>query len=508
MSISWLKKFGLVAMCFALVLGMSSGALAAKDTLVVANMYDAKSLDPHVTPDVGSAHIMVQIYETLLKTDDKGEIVPSLAESYEKIDDRTYRFHLREGVKFHNGEELKASDVAFTFHRAIEIGKTIGFIVGNIDPASIKVEDDYTIVMGTKTPDTSFLACLTHFGGGCILNEKAVNEAGDDYGTHPVGTGPYKFVDWQKGDRITLTRFDEYWGTKPAIKDVVVRAITEQTNRTIELESGGVDIAYAIPPLDIRRIEENSKLKLIRVPDVSVQYMGFNCSKKPFSDVRVRQAITMALDLEKLNKAVYRGIGGPAYGPIPPRLRYFNTNLSILKYDPERAKELLAEAGYPEGFKASIWTNDRKERIDIATIAQSMLAKVGITVDIQVMEWGAYLDKLSEKQHDMYLMGWSTPIPDPDYAVYGIFHSSQIKGMNKSVYSNPKADELMDRGRTLPDGDERRAIYEELQTLLVQEAPWVFVHNGEEVVGTSKNVKGFVADPAGYHKLYTVSFEE
>jgi peptide/nickel transport system substrate-binding protein len=491
-----------------LLSGAAFVSAAPKDTLVVANMYDAKSLDPHVTPDLASAHIMVQIYDTLVKVTDKGEVVPNLAEKFERVDDTTYRFTLRKGVKFHNGDELRASDVVFTFRRALDVGKTIAYIVGNMDPEGLRVIDDYTVEMKTKTPDTSFLALLTHFGGGCILSEKAVKAAGNEFGSRPVGTGPYEFVSWAKGDRITLKRNENYWGEKAKIPNVVVRSITEETNRTIELESGGADIAYAIPPIDIKRVQENEKLVLLRTPDTSVQHMGFNCSKKPFSDVRVRQAITYAIDLEKLVKAVFRGIGKPALGPVPPGIRYSNPNLPPVKYDPELSKKLLAEAGYPDGFKAEIWTNDRKERIDIATVIQSMLKKVGIDVKIQVMEWGAYLEKLKEKNHDMYMMGWGTPVPDPDYAVYGIFHSSQITGMNKAVYSNPEADRLMDLGRTLKDGPEREKVYHDLQVLLREQAPWVYVENGEQVVGIRRNVKGFVPNPAGYHRLSTVFFEE
>ncbi|QEK12949.1 glutathione ABC transporter substrate-binding protein [Crassaminicella thermophila] len=513
------KNYKLLAMFLTIMLlvaglsgcGQSSNEAATaevKDSLVVATTYDAKSLDPHATNDVASSNVMQQIYENLVTLDENNQVIPQLAEKFEKLDDKTYKFYLRKGVKFHNGEELKASDVKFTFERALAKGGSIKHIVGDIDPNGFEIVDDYTIIIRTKVPSTAFLPSLIHVGGGSILNEKAVKEAGDDYGMNPVGTGPFKFVSWAKGDKIVLKRNEDYYGEKPKFSELVIRAIPEATNRTIELESGGVDIAYSITPNDVSRVEENPDLKLLRKIDNSTTYLGFNCEKAPFDDERVRQAISYALDTESIVKSVFRGVGGVAIGPVAPNVNYYNANLGKPDYDVEKAKKLLAEAGYKDGFKTVLWTNDKKERIDMATIIQNQLKQIGIEVEIQVLEWSAYLEGLKQKQQDMFIVGWTCQTPDPDMALYGPFHSSMKGNNNFTFFGDEKVDELIEKGRLLEDSKERQEVYYEIQKLIREKSPWVFLNNGEQVVGVRKNVKGFTPSPFGYHKLYNVYFED
>lgn len=485
-----------------------SSEATVKDTLVVATTYDAKSLDPHATNDVASSNVMEQIYDTLVKLDENNQVVGSLAESFEVIDELTYKFNLRKGVKFHNGEELKASDVEYTFKRALSpLGGAIAHIVGDIDPEGFEILDDYTIIIKTKTPNSAFLPSLTHKGGGVILNQKAVEEAGDSYSMNPVGTGPFKFESWAKGDQIVLTRFEDYYGEAPSFNKMIIRAIPEATNRTIELESGGVDIAYDITTNDIKRVEENPDLKLIRKMANSATYFAFNTKKAPFDNEKVRQAIGYAIDTQTIVNAVFRGVGAPAEGAVPPNIKYFNEALGAPDYDVEKAKALLAEAGYPDGFKAKIWTNEKKERIDMCTIIQNQLKEVGIEVEIQVLEWGAYLEGIKNGEHEMFMVGWSTQTPDPDMALYGPFHSSQQGKNNFSYYDNPKVDEMLEQGRLLSDSPEREAIYKELQSIIREEAPWVVMNNGEVVVGLRSNIENFNPSPFGYHILYNVDIK-
>ena len=205
----------------------------SKDSLVIAIGYDASSLDPTSVNDVPSSTLISQLYETLVEIDENSEVVPGLAESFEQIDDVTYEFKLKKGVKFHNGEELKASDVQYSFERGIASGANAS-IVGQIDESSFNVSDDYTISFKIKAPNSSFLPSLGNEGMG-IVNEKAVNEAGDAYSMNPVGTGPFEFASWRKGDSIELKRFEEYHGEKPMLSKMTFRIIPEATNRVIEL---------------------------------------------------------------------------------------------------------------------------------------------------------------------------------------------------------------------------------------------------------------------------------
>ncbi|WP_097027856.1 glutathione ABC transporter substrate-binding protein [Clostridium peptidivorans] len=477
-----------------------------KDSLVVATAYDAKSLDPHVVNDVASSNVMTQIYGTLVQMNEKNEVVPMLADSFSQLDELTYEFKLKKGVKFHNGEEMKASDVKFSLERAAK-SALVSHIFGDIDTSSFKMPDDYTISFKTKAPSSGFLAGLTHCGGS-ILSEKAVTAAGEKYAMSPVGTGPFKFVSWTKGDRVELERFNDFYGDKPKFSKMTIRVIPEPTNRAIELESGGVDIAYEISSNDIKRIEENEKLQIARIIDNSTQYLGFNNQKKPFNDVKVRQAISYALNTKSIVETVWRGVGKVAVGPIGPNVLYSDKSLQVHEYNVQKAKELLKEAGYEKGFKTTIWTNEKKERVDMATIMQSQLKEVGIDAEIKILEWGAYLDGLSKGEHDMFIIGWTCQTPDPDLAVYAPLHSSKAgTGGNYSFFKNAKVDELIMKGRVMKNSPEREEIYKEIQKEVKEQAPWVFLSNGEQVVGTSKSVKGFVPSPFGYHVLYNVSFQ-
>lgn len=478
----------------------------AKTELVVAQGADAKSLDPHGTNDQPSSRVMRQIYETLVDQTEEMELIPGLAEEWSQIDDTTFEFKLKQGVMFHNGEEFKASDVKFTLLRALE-SPNVGHIVEAIDPAKIVVVDDYTVQIGTKEPFAPLLAHLAHTGAS-ILNEKAVTEAGDDYGQNPVGTGPFKIESWTNGDNIVLVRNDEYHKDPAKLTKITFRAIPEDTNRAIELETGAVDIVYDVSPNDLARVEENPDLTLIRDLSLSTGYIGFNCAKEPFNNVKVRQAINMALDTEAIVNTVYKGLGSPADGPLTPQVWAANRELEQYGYDVEAAKALLAEAGYPEGFSTTIWTNENPQRMQMAEIAQNQLAAIGINTEVKVMEWGAYLDGTANGEHDMFILGWVTVTGDPDYGLFPLFHSSTFGDAgNRTFYSNPKVDELLEKGRFSTDPAEREAAYKEVQQIVRDEAPWVFMIFNENASATGANVKGFKQHPAGHYRLYPVYFE-
>jgi len=464
------------------------------DTLVVATTYDAKTLDPYMTNDVASSNAMRQIYETLVAIDDSGKVVPSLAEKVERLDDTTYRFTLKKGVKFHNGELLTADDAIYSLKRAYEKGASVRHIMGVIDPSGFKKIDDYTFEVKTKEAMSSFLAALTHFGGGVILNQKAVEAAGDDYGYNPVGTGPYKLVSWKKGDRMELERFEDYHGEKPEFKKMVLRVIPEASNRTIELESGNVDIAFELSSLDISRVKANPNLKISSLVDNSVTYLGFNCSKPPF-------------DNQKLRQAIFKAIHIPA-GVIAPNVKYADSSLEVPTADLAEAKKMLAEAGYPDGLTTTLWTNSKKVRVDMATIIQAQLKKIGVDVKIQVMEWGAYLQGLKDFKHQLFLVGWTCQTPDPDMAVYPTFHSSQIGGNNFAAFGDPEVDTLLSTARITPDGPERKAMYFKIQRVLREKAPWVPLANKKYAFGLQDYIVGFEPSPFGFHALYRVKLNK
>lgn len=475
-----------------------------KDTLIVGMGADAVSLDPHRSNDTASTRVRSHIYETLIVQTEDLQLVPGLADSWSQIDDLTFEFKLKENVVFHDGSPFDASDVKFTFERALT-SPDIGHIIGSL--ASVEVVDDFVVRLTTTQPFAPMLTNLAH-AAAAILSEEVVSAAGYEFAV-PIGTGPYKFVEWIAGDKVTLAKFDDYHGTPAIIPNLVFRAIPDNSVRTIELETGAIDIAFDIQPSDVARVGDNPDLTLYRDSNLSTNYIGFNLEKEPFDDVRVRQAINYAIDMESIVEVVLMGVGAPSFGPIGPNVWGSNQDLEPYAFDVEKAKTLLAEAGLADGFKTTLWTNDNKIRIDIAEIVQNQLAAVGIEVTVEVVEWGKYLADTAEGKHDMFILGWTTVTADADYGLYPLFHSAQVGSPgNRTWFRNDRVDELLTIGRTTVDENARLAAYTEAQQIIRDEAPWVFVNTGENVSGSAKNVVGFVQHPAGAHRLFAVSFGE
>ena len=478
---------------------------ADKDTLVIANNADAITLDVTQIRDNQSGNVRLQTHDGLLVIDEKGELQPVLAERWEHPDDLTYIFHLKKGVKFHNGEELKAEDVKFSMERAMgPLGVAIHTLIRELD--KVNVIDDYTVEFKLKKPFTPFLYSLGESWAG-ILNKKASEEK--DPAQHSVGTGPFKFVSWTKGDRIVLERFDDYHGQKASVKNLIIRAIPEASSRMVELESGAVDIAYQITAEnDIKRVEASPKLYLSRMPSNRTGYIGLNTQKAPFDDVRFRHAVLAALNVPAIQKTVWRGIGQPGTNPIPPLNKYYDETLEVPQQDLEKAKALLKEIGTKLPIQVSLWTNEARERVDAATIIQNMLGEVGIEVDIRVMEWGAFLEGLKAGEHDMFMLGWGGNLPDAEFFLGSNFHSKSIGSTNNSRYNSPEFDALADKGSETPDGPERKAIYVEVQRVFLRDLPAIFWSVEDSVVGLNNRVKGFQNHPKGFYQMNVVSIEE
>lgn len=478
-------------------------AEADGEELIVAQGADAVTLDPHGQNDQSSSRVRVQIFDNLLMQDKNMEFVPLLATSWEQVDDLTVEFKLREGVKFHNGEDFGAKDVIYSLKRAIESPST-GHIVNMIDPEKLEEVDNLTVRIATKEPFGPLLAHLSH-PAAAITNEKAVNDAGDDIGIKPVGTGPYKLKEWAIGDYIVLERNDEYWGEPAKTKNIRFRAVSENANRTIELETGGVHLAYDILPNDISKVEGNPDLQLFRDKNFSTTYVGFNTAKKPFDNKLVRQAINHAVNMDEIVDAVYYGTGNKASGPLGSNVKFANTSLTPYEYDQDKAKELLKEAG-AEDISLVIWTNDNKIRMDIAEIMQNQLQQVGINATTEVLEWGTYLTQTAAGEHDMFILGWTTVTGDADYGLYALFHSSQFGDAgNRTFYKNEEVDKLLETGRTATSEEDRAAAYTKVQEIIRDDAPWIFTWNGEDLTGASVKVSGFELHPAGHYRLHKVT---
>lgn len=474
-----------------------------KDTLVVAQGADARSMDPQKAIDSPSVRIYQQVYDELIEKDVNLNIVPGLAESWETKDPKTTVFHLRKGVKFHNGEPLTAEDVKFSLDRMKE-QPTVSFLVTEIE--SVNVLDDYTVEVKTKNGFGPLLAHLSH-PGAAILNKKAVLESGDAYGQHPVGTGPFMFKEWVAGDKVVLEANPDYYRGKSPIKDIVFKIVPEGTNRTIALETKEADIVYDVEPIDIDKIKENKDLKFYIQPSLGNTYIGLNTRKKPFDSKEVRQAIAYCINVQDLIDVVFKNTATKANSPIGPLVPGYNKDSKSYEYNVEKAKELMKKAGYPDGFKTTIWINNSNIRKDIATIAQDQLRQIGIDMKIETLEWGAYLEGTARGEHDMFILGWVTVTGDADYGLFPLFHSSSHgRPGNRSFYTNPEVDKLLSFARTSIDQNARFEAYKKVQDIVQEELPIITLVNQSQNVATQKDIENFPINPTGYYELYDVKF--
>lgn len=486
-----LKRYSVL--CAVLALGlMFCGAAAAvpADTITVGMAADAKSLDPQMTNDTTSSTYMIQMYEPLIEINKDKELVPCLAESWKKLDDLTYEITLRKGVKFHNGAEVTADDAVFTLNRmttpAAAAVKSYG---ANIDASGLKVIDRYTFQVKATSPMAGFLSYLTH-SSAYILCKAAVEAAGEDYAKHPIGTGPFKFVEKLKGDHVSYERFEDYWGDKARYGKLLMRTIPEATSRVIELETGNIDIAYGIPNNDFKRLQDEGKVAVYNKPGLSITYMGFNTQTPPFDNPKVRKAITIAIDREGALDVVYKGLGRVPTSPLIPVNSYFPAPVPV-EYDPDKAEKMLEEAGI-KNLEFTIYTNENKQRKDYAEVIQAMLGDLGITVKIQVLEWGTFLEQLKGGKLPVFMIGWAADNinPDPDAYIKAAMHSKFAGPSNRVWLKDDLVDELLDKGTVTPDGPERAEIYRKFCDRVNELNPWCYLAIADTLYGANKNLKG------------------
>ncbi|WP_432357152.1 glutathione ABC transporter substrate-binding protein [Sporosarcina sp. UB5] len=486
--------------------------------LVLAILSDASSLDPAGSNDVPSSVVQANIYETLVKRDDDNSIVAGLAEEWKAVDDTTYEFKLRKGVKFHDGEPFTADVVKMNLDRIrdAEVASPRYFLFEMI--SDVIVVDEHTVQIKTEYPFAPLLAHLSHNGGGMVSPKsieadyaamKSGKDAGSVIGTNPVGTGYFKFDKWEPGAEIKLVKNEDYWGDKAHVDSVTFKVIPESPVRNADLEAGYVHIADPIQPNEVAGINAGDFARVNQKASSSLAYLGFNSEKEPFNDPKVRRAVSMLVNKDDISEGVYDGFGIPAKGPLAPGIFGYNEDAKPIEYNVEEAKKLLKEAGYENGFKSSIWTNDNPQRQQIAVLMQEELKKVNIEVEIEVMEFGAYLEKTANGEHDMFILGWSNPTGDADYGMYALFHSSQHGSPgNRSFYTNPEVDKLLEEGRRESDPDERIKIYNKVQEHLIEDAPMAYLIHTEYLTGVSNKIRGFTIDTSGIYQLKNVQFVE
>ncbi|WP_107839570.1 ABC transporter substrate-binding protein [Metasolibacillus meyeri] len=478
----------------------SNGEATACGSLSVGLSANAKTFDPIKYTGAYESQVIRQMADTLVVyNQDLSEVIPSLATEWSVSDDMlVYTFKLREGVKFQKGQyqdgrEMTAEDVKYSLERSAN-ESAMNRLNGVTE---VKVLSDYEVELHLAGPNAALLAMLTD-AGNIIIPKEEVEGWGDNFSEHFIGTGPFQLTDWKKDQEVQLVRNEEYWGEKPHLDKLTMKFIADQNMLTNALRSGDIDIAMDVKGQNREIIKQDSNLELLTNAGLSIVYLDLNNKVGPTADKRVREAIYMATNVEEIISGVNQWGGGEvSYLPLPPGSWGYDASLIDLvpKYDPEKAKQLLAEAGYPDGFKTEIYAS--QARVPYATIFQSQLKNnLNIDVEIKVVEWGTYSDMVAKGNAPMNIGGW-TWYPDPYFFLYQLFSTNQIGALgNGKGYSNPEVDALLARAVSETVVQEERAeIYKEALKLILADVPRIELEATEAVAAINKKVQGFTVSP-------------
>jgi len=501
-----MKCYGLAAisllLAVLLLVPAGSSAQVSGGTVTYAAGADPDRLDPANAESNPAEAMNRMMYENLAKFDEKLKIVPGLAEKWEQSKDGlTWTFFLRKGIKFHDGTPFNAEAVKTFVERMIGPEKPSRAGLYTPFVKSVEVVNDSTVKIVLKSPFAFFLNNIAHSASG-IISPTALKTLGKDIARKAAGTGPFKFVEWVHGDHLTMVRNDDYWGGKPYLDKIIVKTVKEDSARVMMLQSGDAQLIVRIPPEDIPRLEKEKAVKLDTTETLRVLYIGINCAKKPFTDVRVRQALNHAVDKEAIVKSIYQGRALVSNGIVAPLATgYFP--VQGYSYDPDKAKKLLAEAGFPNGFKAKLWTPQGRypKDFEMAQAVQQQLKKVGVDCTLDTMEWAAYLAATrkppQENQSELFLLGWAPSSAEARWILYPLCSTEQWvpQGNNRFFYSNKEFDGLVDKFTSATSKAEMDKNLKAAQELLNKEAPNINILVTKETIGYSSKLKGVINSP-------------
>jgi peptide/nickel transport system substrate-binding protein len=468
------------------------------NTLVMLIESSPTNLDPRVGVDAQSERIDNLIFDDLLSRGDNLDVAPGLAEHWEIPDPLTYIFHLHQGVKFHDGRPLTSRDVKWTFDSLLQgkIRSTKAAVYRFVD--HIEAPDDYTVIFHMKEPSATLLWNLSDGAIGIVPYG-----SGTEMTTHPIGSGPFKFVSAETDKEIILEHNDNYWGEKPKLTSVRFAVVPDATTRALELRKGSGDATInALTPDTVLTLERDPSLAIERAPGTVLAYMGFNLRDPILRDVRVRQAIAYAFDRTPMIEYLWRGDAQPARSILPPQSWAYNGNVPAYNHDPEKARQLLDAAGYPAvngvRFHVTMKTStDENTRLMVA-VMQQQLREVGIVLDIRTFEFATFFADVTHGAFQLYSLRWIGGNEDPDIFEYA-FHSAKFppNGANRGYYLNPKVDSLIDQARREVDQNKRKLIYAELQLILANELPYIDLWYLDNVLVHNKRVRNLQLNPAG-----------
>jgi len=520
---------------------------APEQVMIFGSSGDVSRLDPGDVTDGESIQRMDNIFEALVEFESGStEIMPALATSWEFSDDgKEITFKLRKGVKFHDGTDFNADAVVFSLARQYDpdhpyhqYGEWAYWGYMFYDIGRVEKIDDYTVKIYMINPNASIMLSLAMFTAN-IVSPANAEKWGEDAFSHPIGTGPFKFVEWVKDDHITLEAYDGYWKGKAKLDKLIFRVIPDASARLLALETGEVHGIEYPNPADFDRIESNSDLVLMSEPGMNVGYLAMNSGYgykdanengirddnepwvktpgyyEPLTKKEVRQAINMAIDKKSIVRDLYMGTASVAKNGMPPFMLGYNDDVEDWPYDPEQAKKLLAKAGYPNGFEVTLHVMpvSRPYMFDppkIGEAIQSYLAAVGVKVNFYQVDWGTYLQETEEGKHQMCLLGWTGDNGDPDNfmnVLYGPNATSIGAAGNYGFYNDMMAQELLTEALQSFDLDTRAENYSKVQEMIHESANWVYIAHSNQSLAFRKNVKGYKLHPTSRKFFYPCYIE-
>jgi len=500
----------------------SNAALAQTPpgVLVVGQIAEPKSLDPHAVTAVNDFRILMNVYDGLVRYKDGTlEVEPALAESWTISDGgTTYTFELRDGVTFHDGSPLTAEAVKFNFERMLDENHPyhdtgpfpLSFFFSAVE--SVTAEGEGTVVFKLKEPYAPFLSNLA-YPTGLIVSSEAVKEHGKDFGRHPSGTGPFRFAEWESNAKVVVVRNEDYWDGAPPLEAVVFRPITDANTRVAEMLSGGIDLMVEVPPDSVATFQSDAGYQVHEQAGPHVWFLILNAKEGPLADKKMRQAVNYAIDKKALVENVLQGTAEVAAGPTPPAFAWaHNDALDPYPHDPEKAKALIKEAGH-EGAELTFYVTEggsgMLDPVPMGAAIQADLAKVGLNVEIETYEWNTFLGKVNpglEGKADMAEMAWMTN--DPDTLPYLALRSEAFPengGFNSGYYSNPEVDKLLEEARRSTNQSERARLYKAMQEIVHEDAPWAFIANWKQNAVSAAAVGSFQLQPSFFLILKDVT---
>lgn len=491
--------------------------------LVFGRGGDSVSLDPISTTEGETFKVTVNLFETLINYGEQDTTLhPGLATEWKVSDDALeYTFTLREGVKFHDGTDFNADAVVANFERWMNGDEEqfpyytmFGGYKGDEGHVikEVKAVDAKTVVFTLFRPQAPFLKniAMSPFG---IASPAALEKYGADFMKNPVGTGPFKFVEWKEGDRIVIEKNPEYWMEGyPKLDKIIFRSIPENSARLNELLAGNIDLMDGVNPSDLAQIEGNADLQMFERPSMNVGYLGFTTTRPPFDNKLVRQALNHAVDKKGIIEAFYGGFAQTAKNPLPPALEGYNDDIEEYPYDLEKAKALLAEAGFADGFEMELWAMPvprpyMPDGMKVAEVIQSSFAEIGVKAEIKTVDWGTYLEKATKGEFDAYMLGWTGDNGDPDNFIYTLLDKDSIGSNNYSYYSNDELHDILIEAQTIADQEKRNELYKKAQDIIHDDSPWVPLVHSTPFLAGKKNLKGLLPHPTGSDILTKVEFE-